>query len=73
MILSKNLFHLFLGQGRDNLSRMIIGQDISEPLKVTVPAVDLHMQLWELNLERNVVSAQKVALVFMVAEDVDLD
>jgi hypothetical protein len=40
---------------------------------VTVPAVNLAVELGKFNLKGDVVSAQEVAFVFLVADNIDLD
>ncbi len=40
---------------------------------MAVPAVDLAMELGKLNLKGDVVPAQEVAFVFLVADYIDLD
>ena len=40
---------------------------------MAVPAIDLAMELGKLNLKGDVVPAQEVALVFLVADYIDLD
>ena len=52
---------------------MKVGQNISEPLEVTVPSIDLFMKLWQFNLESDVISSQEITLIFSETDDIDLD
>lgn len=46
---------------------MEVLQNISEPLKVTVPSIDLPVQLRQVNLKGDIVSSQKMALILFEA------
>ncbi len=72
MVLSEYLFHFLLGKWRDKCSRMVHMIHGGEPLEITKTPVNGLIKVLNLNLEGNIIPAQKSSLVLPKTNNIKL-
>lgn len=73
MIFSEDFFHFLFRQWWNDNTWMIVGQNASQPLKVTIPPINLLMKLRQIDLKRNKIPTEELALIFPKTDDIQLN